>query len=95
LSTVWGFYHSFISISNEIKKYNDIKYLEVTKMEKKIINEVSEWLVIVGGLNWGFSVFNYNLVEKVLPAMIVPYMYGIVGIAAVWIALTKFGVVKQ
>jgi uncharacterized membrane protein YuzA (DUF378 family) len=43
-------------------------------------------LVLIGGLNWGLTALNYNLVEKLLGSwpMVVTIIYGLVGLSAVY-----------
>lgn len=43
-------------------------------------------LVIVGGLNWGFVAFGWNLVDMLLGAgsMLALTVYGLVGLAALY-----------
>lgn len=46
-------------------------------------------LLWVGGLNWGLvGLFNYNLVEALLPMMLVKWVYILVGLSAAYIAVT-------
>lgn len=46
-------------------------------------------LLWVGGINWGLiGLFNYNLVEAVFPMMLVKWVYILVGLSAVLIAVT-------
>lgn len=46
-------------------------------------------LVIVGGLNWGLAVFNFNLVNQLLGGvpMLETIVYGVVGLAAIYVAM--------
>lgn len=46
-------------------------------------------LVIVGGLNWGLAVFNFNLVNQLLGGvpMLETIVYGLVGLAAIYVAM--------
>ncbi len=46
-------------------------------------------LVIVGGLNWGLAVFNFNLVNQLLGGVptLEMIVYGVVGLAAIYVAM--------
>lgn len=46
-------------------------------------------LVIVGGLNWGLAVFNFNLVNQLFGGvpMLETIVYGAVGLAAIYVAM--------
>lgn len=42
-------------------------------------------LVIVGGLNWGLAVFNFNLVSTILgDGLITKIVYALVGLSALY-----------
>lgn len=51
-------------------------------------------LLIVGGLNWGFKLFNFNLVGWIATAVKMPFvetiLYGAVGLAAVYVLIILF-----
>ncbi len=53
------------------------------------VDTIALVLVIVGGLNWGFVAFNFNLVDALLGAMpwLVTLVYGLVGLAAIYLAV--------
>ena len=56
-------------------------------MDEKFIDMLAEWLLIVGGLNWGLSIWKIDLVSMLLGglgAMVTTVVYGLVGAAAVW-----------
>jgi len=61
------------------------------KNTKKLVHVVSFALVIIGGLNWGLvGLIGVNVVEMILsswPAL-VRIVYVLVGISAVYLALT-------
>ena len=47
-------------------------------------------LVVIGGLNWGLvGAFNYNLVDQLLFAvpLVSRVVYGLVGLAAIYLAI--------
>ncbi|HLC77807.1 MAG TPA: DUF378 domain-containing protein [Candidatus Nanoarchaeia archaeon] len=53
--------------------------------EKSVIDWIALVLVIIGGLNWGFAVFNFNLVETLFKTgIIADIIYALVGLSAVW-----------
>ena len=52
--------------------------------------DTSEILLIVGGLNWGLVEFlDMNLVDY-LPEMVRPFVYGLIGASALYLAYIKF-----
>lgn len=62
-------------------------------MKKGFWKKTAEWLLIAGGLNWGLTVVNFNLVQWLaevvkIPA-IEPIVYSAVGISAVILLLNK------
>ena len=64
-------------------------------MNKKMMYDVAEWSLIVGGANWALVEFlDTNLVSW-LPEILGPVVYGVIGASAVYLALIKFGVVKK
>ncbi len=56
----------------------------------KSLHTIAFILLIVGGLNWLLTAFNWNLVEKLLGAWpsVVMIVYVLVGLAAVYEAVT-------
>ncbi len=56
----------------------------------KALHMVSFVLLIVGGLNWGLTAFNYNVVDMLLGAgsSLAMIVYVLVGLAAVFEAVT-------
>lgn len=60
----------------------------------KGLKTLSQWLVIIGGLNWGLvGFFKWDLVAKLLgsgdPTAIIPrIVYAIVGLAAIVLIVT-------
>ena len=54
-------------------------------MEKSVIDWIAMVLLIIGGLNWGLTGFEYNVVEMLLGAGIVAnIIYWLVGLSALW-----------
>ena len=52
---------------------------------KSTLDWIALVLLIIGGLNWGFTGFGYNLVEKLLGAgMITNVIYWLVGLSALY-----------
>jgi len=64
------------------------------KMGKSTLDWIALILLIVGGLNWGFSVFNWNLVDAIFGAWpaVVNTVYALVGLAALY---TIYYLVKE
>jgi uncharacterized protein len=59
--------------------------------EKKLLDNIAMGLTAVGGLNWGLiGVFKFDLVEKIAGASVAPWVYGLVGVAAVWLIIKAF-----
>jgi uncharacterized membrane protein YuzA (DUF378 family) len=56
----------------------------------KVLHIISFTLVVIGGLNWGLvGLWNFNLVEALgLPMGLVKVVYILVGLSAVYLALT-------
>ncbi len=53
----------------------------------KIINLIAQWLVLVGGLNWGLiGFFKVDAVEVLLPKTFAGLLYKAVGLAALFMA---------
>lgn len=52
----------------------------------KIIDVIASILLIIGGLNWGLSLFDINLVSTLFGAgsELARLTYGLVGLSAVW-----------
>lgn len=64
----------------------------MAKNKNMWIYHLAEWLLIVGGLNWGLvGFFNYNLVDAIFGAGAVlgSVVYGIVGVSAVGLGVYK------
>lgn len=63
-----------------------------------IIDWLAFILVVVGALNWGLvGFFNFNLVAAILGDMtlLARIVYGLVGIAAVYMAIFAFKIAKK
>jgi uncharacterized membrane protein YuzA (DUF378 family) len=56
----------------------------------KMLHMVAFVLLVVGGLNWGLTAFDYNVVEMLLGKwpMVVTVVYVLVGLSAVFEAVT-------
>ena len=62
-------------------------------MAKSVIEQVAQWLVIVGGLNWGLvGAFNFNIVTAVFGAWawLEKLVYILVGLSALWMLYAMF-----
>lgn len=63
------------------------------QMQQKTLDLIVHILVIVGGVNWGLiGFFDYNLVGELFgwDTGITRIIYGLVGVAAVYMALDYF-----
>lgn len=63
----------------------------------KILTQVTLWLLIIGGLNWGLvGFFGFDLVAGLFGAMSIlsRIVYALVGISAVWIIIDFFSNVR-
>lgn len=58
-------------------------------MNEKEIAKWSVYLLIIGGLNWGLSLFDINLVSYLPGAMLQNIVYGAVGLSAVYLLWTS------
>ena len=56
------------------------------------IDWVARVLVIVGALNWGLAVFDFNLVTALFGSwpVVVKIIYALVGLAAIWELVALF-----
>jgi len=54
--------------------------------EKSVIDWIAIVLVIIGGLNWGLAIWDFNLVTKLFGAWgwLVTTIYALVGLSALW-----------
>lgn len=63
------------------------------KKDEGPVYEVSEWLLIIGGLAWGlYGLFgNFNLVAEIFGAdtIVTDVVFTIVGLAALWLGIYK------
>jgi len=68
-------------------------------MDKKtedMITKTAFYLVLVGGLNWGLTLFDFNIVTMLgLGELFATVIYGVIGVAAVWLGWQKFGAKKK
>lgn len=60
----------------------------------KVVTIIAKVLVIIGGLNWGLMAINadWNIVNMLLGTwpVVERVVYGVVGVAAVWMLLGLF-----
>ena len=60
-------------------------------MKKNTLDWIALILVIIGGLNWGFAVFGFNLVSALVGVGVVAdVIYGLVGLAALYMIYFLF-----
>lgn len=59
----------------------------------KILHIIAFTLLIIGGLNWGLTAFNYNVVEIVLGASssVTRAIYVLVALSAIYMAFSHKG----
>lgn len=51
----------------------------------KVLKMVAIWLLIIGGLNWGLTAFNYNVVDMIFGGMgLSNIIYMLIGLAALY-----------
>lgn len=60
------------------------------KKQRVQVDGTASSLLVVGGLNWGAEALGSNIVEALLPSVIVPFIYGAVGLSAVWVVFRVF-----
>lgn len=54
-------------------------------MAKSTLDLIALVLVIIGGLNWGLAVFDFNLVSMILgTGTLAKVVYGLVGLSALY-----------
>ena len=60
-------------------------------MKLNTLDIIALVLVIVGGLNWGFVAFNFNLVTVLFGSMpwLVTIVYLLVGLSAIYLAFVS------
>lgn len=62
----------------------------MVKKDNKMLYHIAEWLLIVGGLNWLFAIFNINIVTAIFATpMFAGIVYGLVGASAIYLGLHK------
>ena len=51
-----------------------------------LIDKIAYILLVIGGLNWGFTVFDFNLVNAIFQAgtTMAKIVYGLVGVSALY-----------
>ena len=56
----------------------------------KILHTITMILLVIGGLNWGLTAFNYNVVEMLLGSwpVLVKTVYVLVGLSAIYEVFT-------
>ena len=68
--------------------------MDLKKYEKywKIVDMLAIVLLLVGGLNWLFAVWNFNLVTWAFGsiAWLVQTVYVLIGLSAVWFVVRKY-----
>lgn len=67
------------------KKFTNLRTLDL----------ILSWLLVVGGLNWGFQLFDFNLVTWLATntfSQLSDILYGVIGFAGLWVlGRTVFG----
>ena len=65
--------------------------------QEAMVTKVSFFAVLIGALNWGLVVFDYNIVEMLFDSMptIKSVIYGVIGLGAVWLGYQKWGKGKK
>jgi uncharacterized membrane protein YuzA (DUF378 family) len=53
-------------------------------MNQKILYEISEWSLIVGGLHIGLMAFTDISVLGYIPEVVMPVVYGLIGVSAIY-----------
>lgn len=63
------------------------------KSTRIMIDMTATWLLVIGGLNWALSIFDWNLVEMIANAT-VPFVgtliYSVIGLASLWVGGRMF-----
>ena len=63
----------------------------------KILHIIAFVLLVIGGLNWGFTALNYNVVEMILGAgsVVSRAVYILVALSAIYLATSHKGDCKN
>lgn len=63
----------------------------------KTLNQLSWWLLVIGGLNWGLTAFNYNVVKMLLGTLptVEMLVYVLIGLSALYQAAMQMGLMKK
>ena len=61
-------------------------------MEKKhkSIDNTALTLLVIGGLNWGFTLFNFNLVDAIANYTVMfvgTLIYALIGLSGLWVGI--------
>lgn len=60
------------------------------KETRKTIDLVASWLLVIGGINWGLTVFDINLVTSLANltfSMLSTIIYSAVGLSGLWVGI--------
>lgn len=62
----------------------------VKKFKAKMLDQPATVLAVIGAINWGFEVLNYNLVKVISSLVNMPglidIIYTVIGVSGVWVA---------
>lgn len=60
-------------------------------MKEKQMYNLAELLLIIGGLNWGLAIFDFNLVTLLFGSgILTTVVYAAVGLSAAWLGWFKW-----
>ena len=66
------------------------------KKTEDMITKIAFFLVLIGGLNWGLTLFDFNIVTMLgLGTFFTQLIYGAIGLGAVWLGYQKWGAKKK
>ena len=61
----------------------------ISKIKMQPLHFIASVLVILGALNWGLTVFKMNAVDSVAGYHYNKFIYGIIGLAGIYLAVCK------
>ena len=66
--------------------------------KKRTLYLLAKWLVLIGALNWGLTLFGFNLVGTVVTlstfAWMATIVYGAIGVSSAWLILQELNIIK-
>jgi uncharacterized membrane protein YuzA (DUF378 family) len=68
-----------------------VLWRDFNMLKEKTMYNLAELLLIIGGLNWGLAIFEFNLVTFLFGSgILTTVVYAAVGLSAAWLAWFKW-----